>query len=805
MSQGDFLIITLHADPAEPSGVSGGGGTHAYVRELMREAAVNRRNCIVVTRRFAENLPQVQRISDYCTLFRITIGENAPMDKRRLNSFHDSTVAAISDVIASQENIPDIIHSVYWNSGRAAHDLSRKLGIPYVHTVISNGKRRLLQNANDNADDRLDVEQLVYDNATAIFSISDQEKRDLVDLYSVSAKKIFIVGRPVADCFINPPQNSFGEARSELGNSMAKYGIINSPSLEAMPDSPSMQHRVFVYVGRIAKSKGLPQIVDVWSHLKEKYGTRCPALWLVGGDTQDIMSFRSSTSGTLDWESHEANRDIVWWGYLDGPGISTILLKAAALVTHSKYEPGGRVVLEAMAQGVPIIATPFGFANDLIDDWHSGFLVDFGDTRLLRRRLDHFIQQPQMIAAMGHNARNQAATALKEWDFARSHHDLYDKAINKQRIASGKAARFTGNGQNILARRALYPQVDDLPQSAYLQSLKSLCRDLKIDPKDTTDVESLPGKAHCWKISLHHGEDIFIKRFHSHFRVTPIWLRSGAEVMVSTAQNKLNSEMVAALLPGFCPLLGVDEKRSFAIKPWLGCPQFDGEVTESARLLKEPAEKLWLHEQIEVPRQIQSILKGARSVCRTNSVYDLIQTCQELIRHPSIETYYSTNMISVGLWLVLLKNLLHDGAVVLEQSVRDDFFTWLPLMLEWATLEIDEPIVFSHGNIQRSHYLHKQDGSICFADGETLHRGFWGRDAGEIVRELVWMFPDKSIAEILPHLDESKERQQLALVWAICFEFNSLARHATLHFPVQHQQSLTRMKNLLDGLKWLGG
>lgn len=49
---------------------------------------------------------------------------------------------------------------------------------------------------------------------------------------------------------------------------------------------------------------------------------------------------------------------------------------------HSQYEPGGRVVLEALGAGLPVIATPFGFAREFVRDWVSGFIVDYGDVRL---------------------------------------------------------------------------------------------------------------------------------------------------------------------------------------------------------------------------------------------------------------------------------------------------------------------------------------------------------------------------------------------------------------------------------------
>ena len=39
--------------------------------------------------------------------------------------------------------------------------------------------------------------------------------------------------------------------------------------------------------------------------------------------------------------------------------------KSLVLITHSKYEAGGNVILEAMAHALPVIATPSGMEKTL--------------------------------------------------------------------------------------------------------------------------------------------------------------------------------------------------------------------------------------------------------------------------------------------------------------------------------------------------------------------------------------------------------------------------------------------------------
>jgi len=203
------VLITLHADPARPSGVGGWGGTHAYIRELMLGLTQNRWNVTVLTRWEDLALPERESITSNLRLIRLQIGELAPIDKRLLDGLHPVSLRAARSVLQDFEGI-NLLHSVYWNSGRLAKDLASDLGIGFVHTVISNGWRRRLQGAHDEPASRRPVEQQVFHSASAIFCISQQERADLIDHYDVNPGKLVVVGRPVASTFLRPCHDESG-------------------------------------------------------------------------------------------------------------------------------------------------------------------------------------------------------------------------------------------------------------------------------------------------------------------------------------------------------------------------------------------------------------------------------------------------------------------------------------------------------------------------------------------------------------------------------------------------------------------
>ncbi|MDE6695602.1 MAG: glycosyltransferase, partial [Muribaculaceae bacterium] len=174
------------------------------------------------------------------------------------------------------------------------------------------------------------------------------------------------------------------------------------------------------------RNKGLKHIFTSWNILYNKYKDLCPPLWLVGGSLPEIEMIRSDFKEiNSDLSTLEQYGKVVWWGCIDPCGLSTVLLRTSVLLMHSLYEPGGRVAVEAMCEGVPVIGTPNGFVKDTITDWYNGFLVEFGDVATLSARMEHFIRQPYLSNTLGENAVVAARKVMDSWQFIEKHLECY--------------------------------------------------------------------------------------------------------------------------------------------------------------------------------------------------------------------------------------------------------------------------------------------------------------------------------------------------------------------------------------------
>jgi len=145
-----------------------------------------------------------------------------------------------------------------------------------------------------------------------------------------------------------------------------------------------------IFVGRMATNKGLDLFLDVM----EKTG-------LVGVAVGD--------GPLLAWARKQAKRrglKIHFPGFArDSIEIARYLNESRVFLMPSLNEGGPRVVLEAMACGIPVIATPVGIVPDIlppecIEEWNSADLADkvtniLGDEQLYARLHEHGIATVQ--------------------------------------------------------------------------------------------------------------------------------------------------------------------------------------------------------------------------------------------------------------------------------------------------------------------------------------------------------------------------------------------------------------------------
>ncbi|MBE9007082.1 glycosyltransferase [Fortiea sp. LEGE XX443] len=108
------------------------------------------------------------------------------------------------------------------------------------------------------------------------------------------------------------------------------------------------------------------------------------------------------------------------------------LMSACNLVTHTSTapEPFGRVIVEAMLCGTPVIAAKAGGAMELVEHGVNGFLTTPGEPQELAKVINSCFQEIEITATIADHARNIAS-------------QRFDVAIINQQIAQLLDSRFT--------------------------------------------------------------------------------------------------------------------------------------------------------------------------------------------------------------------------------------------------------------------------------------------------------------------------------------------------------------------------
>jgi glycosyltransferase involved in cell wall biosynthesis len=101
------------------------------------------------------------------------------------------------------------------------------------------------------------------------------------------------------------------------------------------------------------------------------------------------------------------------------------------LVFPSTYEGFGLVVLEAMSQGLPVIATPVGCVPDLVRDGETGVIVPVRNHVALAEAVTRLMESPQARARIG----AAAAASVKPMSWRRTAErtvGVYRKALGNR-------------------------------------------------------------------------------------------------------------------------------------------------------------------------------------------------------------------------------------------------------------------------------------------------------------------------------------------------------------------------------------
>ncbi len=206
--------------------------------------------------------------------------------------------------------------------------------------------------------------------------------------------RIWLKGDLVPAAKVRTVNGTVRDALVRLGVPASKVEVVPSFYLDKellKPDDGIHKQYDVVFCGRLAANKGLLETIHAVASLSD-----VTMLVIGDGEMRMVAEGVCQTLGVVD--------RVTFCGWL--PTAADVMKSIQAgniLVMHSKSEGGPRVALEAMALGMPVIATKVGVMPDVIQDGVNGVLTG-GSVAELAKHIQTLAADRNLRSKMGAEA-----------------------------------------------------------------------------------------------------------------------------------------------------------------------------------------------------------------------------------------------------------------------------------------------------------------------------------------------------------------------------------------------------------------
>jgi glycosyltransferase involved in cell wall biosynthesis len=267
---------------------------------------------------------------------------------------------------------PRLMHAHFGRGGALALPIARALGVPLVVTFHgadatkeTHYRRRLVP--------RVYARRLAaLQREAALFVCVSEFVRDALLARGFPADKLEVIHQGV-----------------QIGNS-------------AVPETRAINDPYVLFVGRLVEKKGAADLIAAMRLLAARGS---PARLVLVGD--------GPLAGTLRARAHGMER-VSFAGWLPNAEARRLMRGAAAVCVPSVTARDGdaeglpTVIFEAMAEGVPVVATRHAGIPEAVEHGRTGLLVSPGDPPALADAIERLVANPELRRAFGAEARRAA-------------------------------------------------------------------------------------------------------------------------------------------------------------------------------------------------------------------------------------------------------------------------------------------------------------------------------------------------------------------------------------------------------------
>ena len=184
------------------------------------------------------------------------------------------------------------------------------------------------------------------------------------------------------------------------------------------------EETVFIYNGRLVEGKGLMNLAEAFSSLRTP-----PARLIVLGEGPMRALMENRLRACV------AKETAVFVGRVKHETVSSYLAAADVAVLASESEGSPLALFEALAVGLPILATDVPGLRDFVEDGRDGTLVPRGDTVRLKDAMERLLADEGLRRRLSEGARRSAERYTIE-ACAERHLELYRDLVRGRRSSA---------------------------------------------------------------------------------------------------------------------------------------------------------------------------------------------------------------------------------------------------------------------------------------------------------------------------------------------------------------------------------
>lgn len=232
-------------------------------------------------------------------------------------------------------------------------------------------------------------------------------------------------------------QDYYSELKSDSEHNRVIYDGVSEEYLNYYETKRESDRLIFLIAGNFQRNKRQDVVVKAVKLLKDRGITDYKVI-MAGGiaDTKDSRQYHNEL---VEYINREGLECIEMGGYISD--MNALRRQVHVEVVPSIMEAFGRVTVEAMLSGNPVLASDTGANRELIEDNKTGWFFREGDAEALAEKMEYIIKNPEMVSPMGNAAYQEAKKKYLSDRNTKDVERLYYAILNKKFRAAVTAKR----------------------------------------------------------------------------------------------------------------------------------------------------------------------------------------------------------------------------------------------------------------------------------------------------------------------------------------------------------------------------